>query len=260
LIDNEDVTKTPARARGVGMVFQHYAAFKHMTVWDNVAFGLTIRKRPKVEVSDRVHELLELVQLEGLAKRYPSQLSGGQRQRMALARALAVEPSVLLLDEPFGALDARVRKELRAWLRRLHDEVHVTTIIVTHDQEEAMEVAGQIVVLNGGRVEQVGSPRELYEQPANEFVMSFVGPVNRVGDTFVRPHDVEVRLEPEDGSTEAMVERVVHLGFEVRVELVRDDGQHLLVQLTQEEAEQLELERGQIVYVRPRHETVFSAG
>ena len=179
---------------------------------------------------------------------------------MALARALAVEPSVLLLDEPFGALDARVRKELRAWLRRLHDEVHVTTIIVTHDQEEAMEVAGQIVVLNAGRVEQVGSPRELYDEPANEFVMSFVGPVNRVGDTFVRPHDVEVRLEPEDGSTEAMVERVVHLGFEVRVELVRDDGEHLLVQLTQEEAEQLELERGQIVYVRPRHETVFTPG
>jgi sulfate transport system ATP-binding protein len=260
LIGEEDMTNHPARARGVGMVFQHYAAFKHMTVWDNVAFGLTIRKRPKAEVADRVHELLELVQLEGLAERYPSQLSGGQRQRMALARALAVEPSVLLLDEPFGALDARVRKELRAWLRRLHDEVHVTTIIVTHDQEEAMEVAGQIVVLNAGRVEQVGSPRELYDEPANEFVMSFVGPVNRVGDTFVRPHDVEVRLEPEEGSTEAMVERVVHLGFEVRVELVRDDGQHLLVQLTQEEAEQLELERGQIVYVRPRHETVFSPG
>jgi sulfate transport system ATP-binding protein len=242
------------------MVFQHYAAFKHMTVWDNVAFGLTIRKRPKAEVADRVHELLKLVQLEGLSKRYPSQLSGGQRQRMALARALAVEPSVLLLDEPFGALDARVRKELRAWLRRLHDEVHVTTIIVTHDQEEAMEVAGQIVVLNAGRVEQVGSPRELYDEPANEFVMSFVGPVNRVGDTFVRPHDVEVRLETEEGCSEAMVERVVHLGFEVRVELVRDDGEHLLVQLTQEEAEQLELERGRIVYVRPRHETVFSPG
>jgi sulfate transport system ATP-binding protein len=259
LIGQEDVTNQPARARGVGMVFQHYAAFKHMTVWDNVAFGLAIRKRPKAEIADRVQELLKLVQLEGLSQRYPSQLSGGQRQRMALARALAVEPSVLLLDEPFGALDARVRKELRAWLRRLHDEVHVTTIIVTHDQEEAMEVAGQIVVLNAGRVEQVGSPRELYDQPANEFVMSFVGPVNRVGDTFVRPHDVDVRLEPEDGSTEAMVERVVHLGFEVRVELVRDDGQHLLVQLTQEEAEQLELERGQIVYVRPRHETVFSA-
>ena len=180
---------------------------------------------------------------------------------MALARALAVEPSVLLLDEPFGALDARVRQELRAWLRRLHDEVHVTTIIVTHDQEEAMEVAGQIVVLNEGRVEQVGSPRELYEQPANEFVMSFVGPVNRLGDTFVRPHDVELLLEPDgDGVVEAMVERVVHLGFEVRVELVREDGQHLTAQLTQEQAELLELERGQIVYVRPSRETSLQCG
>ena len=260
LIDGENVSRKPVQKREVGFVFQHYAAFKHMTVFENVGFGLKIRKWDKAKIGARVHELLSLVQLEGLQDRYPSQLSGGQRQRMALARALAVEPSVLLLDEPFGALDARVRKELRAWLRRLHDEVHVTTIIVTHDQEEAMEVAGQIVVLNGGRVEHVGSPRELYDEPANEFVMSFVGPVNRVGDTFVRPHDVEVRLEPEDGSTEAMVERVVHLGFEVRVELVRDNGQHLLVQLTQEEAEQLELERGQIVYVRPRHETVFSAG
>ena len=258
MIGSEDVTERPARARGVGMVFQHYAAFKHMTVYDNVAFGLTIRKRPRAEIRRRVHELLELVQLEGLAKRYPAQLSGGQRQRMALARALAVEPSVLLLDEPFGALDARVRKELRAWLRRLHDEVHVTTIIVTHDQEEAMEVAGQIVVLNDGRIEQVGSPRELYDSPANEFVMSFVGPVNRLGETFVRPHDVEVMLEPDAGSVEAMVERVVHLGFEARVELVRDDGQHLLAQLTQEEALQLELERGQIVYVRSSRETVFS--
>jgi sulfate transport system ATP-binding protein len=258
LIGSEDVTERPARARGVGMVFQHYAAFKHMTVYDNVAFGLAIRKQPRAEISRRVHELLDLVQLEGLAKRYPAQLSGGQRQRMALARALAVEPSVLLLDEPFGALDARVRKELRAWLRRLHDEVHVTTIIVTHDQEEAMEVAGQIVVLNDGRIEQVGSPRELYDSPANEFVMSFVGPVNRLGETFVRPHDVEVRLEPDGGSVEAMVERVVHLGFEVRVELVREDGQHLLAQLTQEEAIQLELERGQIVYVRSSRETVFS--
>jgi sulfate transport system ATP-binding protein len=259
LIGDDDVTSTPARARGVGMVFQHYAAFKHMTVADNVAFGLTIRKRPRAEIRRRVRELLELVQLEGLAERYPAHLSGGQRQRMALARALAVEPSVLLLDEPFGALDARVRKELRAWLRRLHDEVHVTTIIVTHDQEEAMEVAGQVVVLNEGRVEQVGSPRRLYEQPANEFVMSFVGPVNRLGDTFVRPHDVELLLDPDARSSEAMVERVVHLGFEVRVELVRDDGQHLLAQLTREEEEQLELERGRIVYVRPSRETVFPA-
>jgi sulfate transport system ATP-binding protein len=259
LLNDEDVTARPARERGIGMVFQHYAAFKHMTVYDNVAFGLTIRRRPRGEIRARVQELLELVQLEGLAQRYPAQLSGGQRQRMALARALAVEPSVLLLDEPFGALDARVRKELRAWLRRLHDEVHVTTIIVTHDQEEAMEVAGQIAVLNEGRIEQVGSPRDLYERPANEFVMGFVGPVNRLGDTFVRPHDVELLLEPDGETQEAMVERVVHLGFEVRVELVRDDGEHLQAQLTQEQAEQLELERGQIVYVRPSRETVFSA-
>ena len=258
LIGEEDVTDRPARSRGVGMVFQHYAAFKHMTVYDNVAFGLTVRKRPRAEIRRRVDELLQLVQLDGLAKRYPAQLSGGQRQRMALARALAVEPSVLLLDEPFGALDARVRKELRAWLRRLHDEVHVTTIIVTHDQEEAMEVAAQIVLINEGGVEQVGSPRELYEQPANEFVMGFVGPVNRLGDAFVRPHDVVLLLEPEDGSAEAMVERVVHLGFEVRVELLRDDDQRLLAQLTQDEAEELELERGQIVYVRPSRETVFA--
>jgi sulfate transport system ATP-binding protein len=258
LLGDDDVTHQPARARGVGMVFQHYAAFKHMTVWENVAFGLKVRKRPKAEIEDRVHELLELVQLEGLAKRYPAQLSGGQRQRMALARALAVDPEVLLLDEPFGALDARVRKELRAWLRRLHDEVHVTTIIVTHDQEEAMEVAGQIVVINQGRVEQIGTPRELYESPANEFVMSFVGPVNKIGDTFVRPRDISLSLEPEGDSTEAMVERVVHLGFEVRAELVRADGQHLLAQLTQEEAQALELERGVIVYARPSRETVFT--
>jgi sulfate transport system ATP-binding protein len=258
LLGDDDVTHQPARARGVGMVFQHYAAFKHMTVWENVAFGLKVRKRPKPEIENRVHELLELVQLEGLAKRYPAQLSGGQRQRMALARALAVDPEVLLLDEPFGALDARVRKELRAWLRRLHDEVHVTTIIVTHDQEEAMEVAGQIVVINQGRVEQVGTPRELYESPANEFVMSFVGPVNKIGNTFVRPRDISISLEPDGESTEAMVERVVHLGFEVRAELVRDDGQHLLAQLTQEEAQALELERGVIVYAKPSRQTVFT--
>ena len=258
LLGDDDVTHQPARARGVGMVFQHYAAFKHMTVWENVAFGLKVRKRPKSEIETRVHELLELVQLEGLAKRYPAQLSGGQRQRMALARALAVDPEVLLLDEPFGALDARVRKELRAWLRRLHEEVHVTTIIVTHDQEEAMEVAGQIVVINEGRVEQVGTPRELYESPANEFVMSFVGPVNKLGDTFVRPRDISLSLEPEGDATEAMVERIVHLGFEVRAELVRDDGQHLLAQLTQEEAQALELERGVIVYAKPSRQTVFT--
>ena len=258
LIGEEDMTNHPARARGVGMVFQHYAAFKHMTVWDNVAFGLTIRKRPKAEVADRVHELLELVQLEGLAKRYPSQLSGGQRQRMALARALAVEPSVLLLDEPFGALDARVRKELRAWLRRLHDEVHVTTIIVTHDQEEAMEVAGQIVVLNAGRVEQVGSPRELYDEPANEFVMSFVGPVNRLDNDWIRPHDLELTRESNGTTRPARVERVIHLGFEARIELELDDGEELWAQMTQEQCEELQLAPGTRVHVRPRRARTFA--
>src|SRR3982750_4279947 len=173
VIGDEDVTATPARTRGVGMVFQHYAAFKHMTVENNVAFGLTIRKKPKAEIRTRVHELLELVQLEGLAKRYPAQLSGGQRQRMALARALAVEPSVLLLDEPFGALDAKVRKELRTWLRRLHDELHITSIFVTHDVEEALEVADRVVVMNEGKIEQVGSPEQVYHHPSNPFVYHF---------------------------------------------------------------------------------------
>jgi sulfate transport system ATP-binding protein len=251
VIAGSDATETPARKRGVGFVFQHYAAFKHMTVRDNVAFGLTVRKRPKSEVRAKVDELLELVHLDGFGERYPSQLSGGQRQRMALARALAVEPEVLLLDEPFGALDATVRKELRAWLRRLHDEVEVTTVIVTHDQEEAMEVAQQIVVLNEGRVEQVGSPRDLYEQPANEFVMSFIGPVDRLGEAWVRPHDFDLELDPVEGGLEAMIEHVLHLGFEVRVELTLGDGERLSVQTTRDRAELLELAEGQIVWVRP---------
>jgi sulfate/thiosulfate transport system ATP-binding protein len=257
-LDGEDVTRLPPQSRGVGFVFQHYAAFKHMTVWDNVAFGLTIRRRPRSEIKQRVTELLDLVQLTGLAKRYPAQLSGGQRQRMGLARALAVDPKVLLLDEPFGALDARVRKELRIWLRRLHDETHTTTVIVTHDQEEAMDVADRVVVMNAGRIEQTAPPRELYDHPANEFVMSFVGPVNRLGDTFIRPHDVELLLESNGSTQEAMVQRLVHLGFEVRVELVRDDGETLSAQLTREQVEGLELQHGQIVYVRPTRQTVFS--
>jgi sulfate transport system ATP-binding protein len=257
-IDGRDATATPPQRRGVGFVFQHYAAFKHMTVRENVAFGLKVRRRPKAEVRRRVDELLELVQLPGLADRYPAQLSGGQRQRMALARALAVEPSVLLLDEPFGALDARVRRELRAWLRRLHDEVQVTTVFVTHDQEEAMEVADRIVVMNHGRVEQVGGPRDLYEHPANAFVMGFVGPVTRLGESFVRPHDVELRLEPNGTTAEAMVERLVHLGFEVRVDLLLQDGQRLLAQVSREDAEQLELRQGQIVFARPSRARVFS--
>ena len=258
-IDGQVVTALPPQKRGVGFVFQHYAAFKHMTVRDNIAFGLTIRKRPRREITARVDELLQLVQLRGLGDRYPAQLSGGQRQRMALARALAVEPSVLLLDEPFGALDARVRKELRRWLRRLHDEVHVTTVLVTHDQEEAMDVADRVALLNEGRIEQIGKPRDLYEHPANEFVMSFVGPVNRLGDAFVRPHDLELQLVPNGSTSEAMVERVVHLGFEVRVELMLDDGRHVSAQLTRDEVEELELRDGQIVFVRPRRETVFTA-
>jgi sulfate/thiosulfate transport system ATP-binding protein len=259
MISGEEATNVPARKRGVGFVFQHYAAFKHMTVERNISFGLDIRKRPKRDVRERVQELLDLVQLQGLAKRYPSQLSGGQRQRMALARALAVDPKVLLLDEPFGALDARVRKELRAWLRRLHDEVHVTTVFVTHDQEEAMEVADRIAVMNEGRIEQVGRPRDLYEHPANEFVMTFVGPVSRLRDEFVRPHDLELTLEPNGSTERATVERVVHLGFEVRVELVLGDGQRLLAQATRTQADDLGLHDGQTVFVRPSATKSFAA-
>jgi len=258
MIHGQDATAIRPQERGVGFVFQHYAAFKHMTVWNNIAFGLSIRKRSKREIKARVDELLELVHLQGFADRYPAQLSGGQRQRMALARALAVEPKVLLLDEPFGALDARVRKDLRIWLRRLHDEVHVTTVFVTHDQEEAMDVSEQIVVMNDGQVEQCGKPRDLYEHPANPFVMSFIGPVNQMGDAFVRPHDIEVMLEPNGTSTEAQVDRIVHLGFEVRVEFTREDGEHGWAQLTKAEADQLELIQGQIVYVRQGDAHVFS--
>ena len=257
-IDGRDATTLPPQRRGVGFVFQHYAAFKHMTVRENVAFGLKVARRPKAEIRARVDELLELVQLPGLADRYPAQLSGGQRQRMALARSLAVQPSVLLLDEPFGALDARVRKELRAWLRHLHDEVHVTTVFVTHDQEEAMEVADRIVVMNHGRVEQVGGPRDLYEHPANAFVMGFIGPVTRLGELFIRPHDVEVRRQPNGTTSEAMVERLVHLGFEVRADLVLHDGQRLQAQLSREDADELELAQGQIVWVRPSRTRQFA--
>src|SRR5207344_1842170 len=226
----EDATALTPQKRNVGFVFQHYAAFKHMTVRDNVAFGLKIRRRPRAEIRERVDELLRLVQLEAFGHRYPAQLSGGQRQRMALARALAPEPQVLLLDEPFGALDARVRAELREWLRRLHDETHTTTVIVTHDQEEAMEVADNVAVMSHGRIEQVGAPREVYEEPANEFVMTFVGQAHRVGHGFVRPHDLEVTLEPNGSTREVMIDRVVHLGFNVRVVLVDGDAEHLLQQ------------------------------
>jgi sulfate transport system ATP-binding protein len=248
-IAGTDATRLPPQSRNVGFVFQHYAAFKHMSVYRNVAFGLEIRKRPKEEVRRKVNELLELVHLEQFAHRRPAQLSGGQRQRMALARALAVEPQVLLLDEPFGALDAQVRKELRKWLRRLHDEVHVTTVFVTHDQEEAMEVADSIVVIAGGRVEQVGAPSELYEQPANDFVMSFLGPVTRLGDVMVRPHDLELTGEPNGTTIAGTVVRVVRLGFEVRVEVLVE-GVEMWAQLTREQANRLNLNYGNVVYIR----------
>ncbi|MCW3002602.1 MAG: cysA [Conexibacter sp.] len=250
VLEDVDVTTLPPQRRDIGFVFQHYAAFKHLSVRENVAFGLKVRKRPKAEVKAKVDELLGIVGLAGYQERYPSQLSGGQRQRMALARALAIEPKLLLLDEPFGALDANVRAELRAWLRRLHEEVHVTTVLVTHDQEEAMELADRIVVLNAGRIEQVGAPRELYDAPANEFVMGFLGPVARLGDGLVRPHDLVLRTDPEPGAVEAQVTRVVHLGFEVRVELELAGDGGVAAQLTRNEAEQLELAPGDIVYVR----------
>ncbi len=258
IISGEDATDVPVRKRGVGFVFQHYAAFKHMTVRDNVGFGLRIRKRSKAETRDRVDELISLVQLEGMADRYPSQLSGGQRQRMALARALAVEPKVLLLDEPFGALDARVRKELRGWLRRLHEEVHTTTVLVTHDQEEAMEVADRIAVMDLGAIQQVGSPRDVYEHPVNRFVMTFVGPTTRMGEAYVRPHDLELRAEANGTTSQATVQRLVHLGFEVRVELEREDGAPISAQVTREEADSLALEPGSTVFVRPTREKLFT--
>ncbi len=248
-IAGADSTRMSPQRRNVGFVFQHYAAFKHMTVASNVAFGLKIRKRPKAEITKRVNELLELVHLEQFAHRYPAQLSGGQRQRMALARALAVEPQVLLLDEPFGALDAQVRKELRAWLRRLHDEVHVTTVFVTHDQEEAMEVADSIVVMADGKVQQVGTPDELYEKPASDFVMSFLGPVTKLKGQLVRPHDLVLSAEPADGAVPAVVERVVRLGFEVRVDATVD-GEPIWAQVTRYRAQLLSLKPGDTVYVR----------
>ena len=252
LIEDRDVTQVRPQQRGIGFVFQHYAAFKHMTVRQNVAFGLEVRKRHKDEIRTKVDELLELVHLGGWADSYPGNLSGGQRQRMALARALAVQPSVLLLDEPFGALDARVREELRSWLRRLHDELHVTTVFVTHDQREAMEVSDQVVVLNEGRIEQVGAPVEVYDKPANDFVMGFVGPVTELRGKVVRPHDFDLFHDPAVGAVEAQVERIVPLGFEVRVELVLGDGSPLIVQLTRMESELLELDPGEIVWARPR--------
>ncbi len=263
-IEGVDATELSPQRRDVGFVFQHYAAFKHLSVFRNVAFGLEIRKRPKDEIRSRVNELLELVHLDQFADRLPAQLSGGQRQRMALARALAVEPKVLLLDEPFGALDAKVRKELRDWLRKLHDDVHVTTVFVTHDQEEALEVADEIVVINEGRVEQVGSPDALYDEPASSFVMSFLGPVTQIGGDLIRPHDVEVlAADPgapagvsgdQHGAVAGTVERIVRIGFEVRLEIATGDATGdatVLVTQTRPQFQELGMRAGDRAWVRP---------
>jgi sulfate transport system ATP-binding protein len=273
ILTGKDATNQSVQERNIGFVFQHYALFKHMTVRQNVAFGMEIRKLPKAKVKARVEQLLELVQLSGLGDRYPSQLSGGQRQRVALARALAAEPNVLLLDEPFGALDAKVRKDLRAWLRRLHDEVHVTTVFVTHDQEEAMEVSDEIVVMNKGRVEQVGTPAEIYDHPATAFVMSFIGPVNVLPSTsnifqnngfdsahpemFLRPQDVIIETSPNGTTVAARVSRLIHLGWEIQAELTLDDGQVVTAHLTRDRFDELNLEPRQKVYVKPKDARSF---
>ncbi len=251
-IEGTDATRLPAQKRNVGFVFQHYAVFKHMTVAKNVAFGLEIRKRPKAEIAARVDELLRLVHLSQFAHRLPSQLSGGQRQRMALARALAVEPTVLLLDEPFGALDAKVRKELRDWLRRLHDEVNVTTVFVTHDQEEALEVADEIVVINEGRVEQIGTPDQLYDEPANDFVMGFLGEVTELNGVTVRPHDIDISRAPLlAGASQGTVSRLLRVGFEVRATVLTDDGEEVTVVLTRTHARALGLDTNVTVWLTP---------
>ena len=262
LIKGNDVSAASPQQRDIGFVFQHYAAFKHLTVRDNIAFGLKIRKRPKAEITAKVDELLEVVGLTVFQKRFPAQLSGGQRQRMALARALAVDPQVLLLDEPFGALDAKVRDDLRKWLRRLHDEVHVTTVLVTHDQQEALDVSDRIAVLNKGRIEQVGTPDDLYDRPANVFVASFLGSTVRLNGELVRPHDIRIGRNPElalpaadaaldTGVIKATVTRVVYLGFEVRLELIAaTTGDEFQAQITRGDAYALNLQPGEVIYAR----------
>ncbi|NJK34436.1 MAG: sulfate ABC transporter ATP-binding protein [Oscillatoriales cyanobacterium SM2_2_1] len=270
VLTGEDATQKDVRDRDIGFVFQHYALFKHMTVRKNIAFGLEIRKQPRPKIRARVEELLELVQLKGLGDRYPHQLSGGQRQRVALARALAVEPSILLLDEPFGALDAKVRQELRSWLRHLHDDVHVTTVFVTHDQEEAMEVSDYVVVMHRGRVEQVGTPAEIYDRPQTSFVMSFIGPVNilpahaplssprAIGDrqdqqrVFVRPRDINISVIPTPDTVPAKIHRLTHLGWEVKLDLLLEDGHTLQAHLSREQFDPLGLTPSQTVHINPK--------
>jgi sulfate transport system ATP-binding protein len=279
LFDNEDITDRNTRDRRVGFVFQHYALFRHMTVFENIAFGLKVRPRKarpsKEEINSKVHELLKLIQLKNLAGRYPSQLSGGQRQRVALARALAVEPSVLLLDEPFGSLDAKVRLELRRWLRQLHDEVHITSVFVTHDQDEALEVSDRVAVMNEGRIEQVGSPDEVYHQPATPFVYNFLGSVNlfhgRVDDgsasiqdtgagelVYVRPHLLEIHRQPNGGGhLRATIKHINSAGPLVKIEALTEWGAPVHVEISQEKFRDLQLSKNEAVFLTPTETKVF---
>jgi sulfate/thiosulfate transport system ATP-binding protein len=269
----QNATQQSVRERNIGFVFQNYALFKHLTVRQNIGFGLEIRSIAASKVKKKVAELLDLIQLSGLGDRYPAQLSGGQRQRVALARALAIEPQVLLLDEPFGALDARVRKDLRAWLRSLHDRSHVTTVFVTHDQSEAMEVADRIVIMNKGRIVQVGTPAEIYDRPANAFVMSFIGTVNVLASSshifqgngfettnpkiFLRPQDIAIEIGSSTTNIAAKVNRLIHLGSEIQAELALDDGQIVMAHLTREHFDKLQLEPQQQVFFKPKEARSF---
>jgi sulfate transport system ATP-binding protein len=251
VIDNEDVTKVDPRHRDIGFCFQNYAPFRHMNVAKNVAFGLKVRKRPKKEIDQRVEELLVLVKLENKAKSFPSQLSGGERQRMALARALAIEPRVLLLDEPFGALDAVVRAELRHWLKELHGQIHVTTVLVTHDQQEAMEVADQLIVMRNGHIVQSGNPLALYESPATDFVHEFLGPSTIFQNEVTRPHDLEL-VSVYQGAEKGRITSIVSLGFEAQVTVELSDGTSTWVQLSRNELSDMGLRVALLVGVRRR--------
>ena len=274
IIYDEDTTYLDVKKRNIGFVFQHYALFKEMTVRDNIAFGLDIRKAPRPQIKQRVDELLSVIKLEGLGDRYPNQLSGGQRQRVALARALAVQPKVLLLDEPFGALDAKIRKELRVWLRELHEKFPVTTVFVTHDQEEAMEVADEIVIMNQGKIEQVGTTTQIYDNPANPFVINFIGTVNVFSPqarllksyqldsasnfVFVRPHQIQVFTDPQAQTTTATIQRIIYLGWEIQLSLVDEDNLEFEVCLNRHQLEELNLQIGQTVFVKPLETRLFS--
>ncbi len=272
-LGGQDATQQSVAKRNIGFVFQNYALFKHLTIRQNIAFGMEIRSISAAKIATKVAELLDLIQLEGLGDRYPSQISGGQRQRVALARALAIDPQILLLDEPFGALDAKVRKDLRAWLRQLHDRTRVTTVFVTHDRSDAMEVADKIVVMNQGKIEQIGTPAEIYDRPANAFVMSFLGPVNILPSSlnifhqngfattapkmFLRPQDIAIETTANTTTVAAKVDRVVHLGSEIQAELALADGQTIVAYLTKERFAELQLEPQQQVFVKPKEAKSF---